>query len=307
MPTPPAFEVPAYLEARSRGKPPSRVVVAGSASDVVLESLKAAVARGIARPILVGNVDQTRALADNMDWSLEDIEIIAAIDERDSAAKAVALARSGEADVLMKGSIHTDQLLREVVNRDTGLRTGRRLSHIFHMTLPGQERVLYITDAAVNVAPDADTLLHIVNNAVDLAQRLGTTEPKVAILSATETPIKSMPSSILADEVSRRAKQGEVAGALIAGPLALDLAISPDAAILKGVTDPVAGQADILAVPNIEMGNGLFKMMVWMMGATAAGIVMGARVPIVLTSRADPPEARLAAMMIAALVSDNPE
>ena len=283
---------------------PRRVVVSGSASEVVLASVKSALELGIATPILVGNVDLTRAIADEIDLPLEGMELVPAVDENECASIAVALTRAGDADVLMKGSIHTDQLLREVVNRDTGLRTGRRLSHIFHMSMPGTDRVLFITDAAVNVAPTADTMIHIVNNAVDLARSLGIEVPKVAILSATESPIQSMPSSILAEEVAHRAQKGEVANALVAGPLALDLAISEEAAQLKGVIDPVAGLADILAVPNIETGNALFKMMVWMMGATAAGIVMGARVPIVLTSRADPPEARLAAMMIAALVTD---
>ena len=183
------------------------------------------------------------------------------------------------------------------------LRTGRRLSHVFHMTVPGNDRVLMITDGAVNVAPNANTMIDIVNNAVGLAHALGNPKPKVAMLSGTESAIPAMPSSMQAKEIVDRARAGEVTGAIVDGPFAFDNAVSPEAAKLKGIESPVAGNADILAVPNIEMGNGLFKMMVYFMSGLAAGIVLGAKVPIVLTSRADPPEARFAATAIAAIAA----
>jgi phosphate acetyltransferase len=190
-----------------------------------------------------------------------------------------------------------------VVARETGLRTGRRLSHVFHMTVPGSDRVLMITDGAVNVHPNANTLMDIVKNAVGLAHALGNPEPKVAMLSGTESPIPAMPSSVQAKEIVDRARAGEVTGAIVDGPFAFDNAISPEAAKVKGITSPVAGQADILVVPNIEMGNGLFKMLVYFKSGLAAGVVLGAKVPIVLTSRADPPEARFAATAIAAIAA----
>lgn len=298
------FEVPAYLTDRAHGLPPVSMVVAGAGHPVALESARRAVDGGLIAPVLVGDAADIRAVAGDMDWDIDGIRIEAATDEQDAANRAVALARGGEVVSLMKGQVHTDALMRAVINRETGLRTDRRLSHIFHMTVPGEDRVLYITDAAINVAPDANTHIHIVNNAVQLARALGTDEPRVALLSGTESVLDAMPSSVQAKRVVERARAGEVSGALVDGPLAFDNAISPAAAALKGVDGPVAGRADILVVPNIEMGNGLFKMMVYFMSGLAAGVVMGATVPVVLTSRADPPEARLAATAIAAIVAE---
>ncbi len=280
------------------------MAVAGADHSVVMESVRQGVDAGLIEPVLVGNYNEIGNLARTMDWNIAGIPIEDAKDEQDAAHRAVALARNGEVATLMKGQVHTDALMRAVVNRDTGLRTDRCLSHIFHMTVPGDDKVLYITDAAINVAPDEDMLLHIVNNAVELAQGLGQSEPRVALLSGTEKLLDAMPSSVQAAAVAGRAQSGAVTGALVDGPFAFDNAVSPDAATLKGVDSPVAGNADILVVPNIEMGNGLFKMMVYFMSGLAAGVVMGATVPIVLTSRADPPQARLAATAIAALISD---
>jgi len=192
--------------------------------------------------------------------------------------------------------------MRAVFNRDTGLRVGRRISHVFHMTIPERTGSLLITDAAVNVSPDVATKLDIIRNAVDVLHALGNTKPKVAILSATEQANESVPSSIAAAEVSRLAGD-QISDALIDGPLAFDNAMSPEAAAIKGIDSPVAGQADMLLVPNIETGNALYKSMVFLMSATAAGIVVGARVPVILTSRADAPEARLASAALAAIVS----
>lgn len=297
------FEVPAYLLAQAADLPPSRTAIAGADSAVALESARAATEAGVCEPILVGDEARIRSLADEAGWDITGFDVIAASDEVESSAKAVAEAKRGSATALMKGQVHTDAIMRAVVNRETGLRTGRRLSHIFHMTVPGSEQVLHITDAAVNVAPNADTLIHILNNAVELARALGNDRPKVAVLSATESPSPAMPSSLQAREVAERASAGEVPNAIVGGPFAFDNAVSPVAAARKKMDHPVAGAADIIAVPNIETGNALFKMMAWFMSATAAGIVMGASVPIILTSRADPPEARLAAAIIASIVA----
>ena len=204
----------------------------------------------------------------------------------------------------MKGYVHTDALMKAVLNRRNGLLIGRRLSHVFHMTVPNSERVLMITDGAINVAPNTMTKVDIVNNAVQLCHALGNAMPRVAVLSGTETVIKSMPSSVDAAEVVKLANNGAVTGAIVDGPFAFVNAVSLEAAEIKGITSPVAGKADILIVPNIETGNGLFKMMVYFMSGLAAGVVMGAKVPIVLTSRADPPEARFAATAIAVLAAN---
>ena len=231
------------------------------------------------------------------------MRIVDAAGDRKASETAVALARGDEVASLMKGHVHTDALMAAVVARETGLRTGRRLSHVFHMTVPASERVLMITDGAVNVAPDEGVLIDIAQNAIDMALALGVDMPKVAMLSGTESVINAMPSSVIAANVVRRAKAGEITGALVEGPFAFDNAVSPEAARMKGIDNPVAGNADILVVPNIEMGNGLFKMLVYFRSGLAAGVVMGARVPIVLTSRADPPEARLASAAVAAIIA----
>ncbi len=297
------FEIPSYLIEKSRGLPPQRIAVAGADNAVALESARQAADGGLADPVLVGDVDKIRALADGLGWDIGGHRLVDAAGEVDAARAAVALASAGEVSAVMKGHVHTDVLMRAVLNRDAGLRAGRRLSHVFHMTVPGSDRVLYITDCALNVAPDADTKIDIVRNAVALAHALGTEKPKVALLSASESVSEAMPSTVRAAEVVARAKAGEVDGALVDGPLAFDLAVSPRAAEIKGVTGDVVGQADILVVPNIETGNALFKMMVHLRSALAAGIVFGAKVPIVLTSRADPPEARYAATAIAAIAA----
>ncbi len=297
------FEVPPGLMAKTGGLSPVTMAVAGAGHPVALESARQASDAGLIQPILVGDTTAIRNIAAEMDWDVSGVRIEPATGEQDSAARAVALARSGEVASLMKGQVHTDALMRAVVNREYGLRTDRRLSHIFHMTVPGRDRVLYITDAAINVAPDADTHIHIINNSVQMARSLGIDTPKIAMLSATESVLPGMPSSVQADSVVKRAQAGDVKNALVDGPFAFDNAVSPEAARLKGVDSPVAGNADILVVPNIEMGNGLFKMMVYFMSGLAAGVVMGATVPIVLTSRADPPQARLAAAAIAAIVA----
>ncbi|MDH5412278.1 MAG: bifunctional enoyl-CoA hydratase/phosphate acetyltransferase, partial [Alphaproteobacteria bacterium] len=250
----------------------------------------------------IGDADEIAAAAGEAGWDIAGIRVVASAGEAEAAQIAAALARNGEVAALMKGHVHTDTLMRAILTRSAGLRTDRRVSHVFHMTIPGRDRVMHITDAAVNVHPGVAEKLDILSNAVELAQKLGMTEPKVALLSGAETVNPSMPSSVEADEVVRRANNGGVKGAIVDGPFGFDNAVSPEAARIKGVDSPVAGQADILVVPNLEAGNFLFKQMVYFMSATAAGIVMGAKVPVVLTSRADPPEARLAAAAIASII-----
>ena len=299
------FEVPHYLLDRAQGLDRVPMAVAGADNMVVMESARQATEAGLIDPVLVGDRDEIESLAETMGWDISAFRLIetAEEDEAASARAAVKLARDGEVLSLMKGHVHTDVLMAAVVNRDAGLRADRRLSHVFHMTVPDSDRVLMITDGAVNVHPNADTMIDIINNAVGLAHALGNPEPKVALLSGTESPIPAMPSSMQAKDIVERARAGEVTGAVVDGPFAFDNAISPEAAKFKGITSPVAGNADILAVPNIETGNGLFKMMVYFMSGLAAGVVLGAKVPIVLTSRADPPEARFAATAIAAIAA----
>ncbi len=297
------FDTPDHVIAQASGGAAAVTAVAGAGSRVALESARRAAAHGLIEPVLVGDLDAIAALARGMDWDLDGIRTLAAADERRAAEVAVAHARGGEVAALMKGQVHTDALMRAVVDRDNGLRTGRRMSHVFYMTATGREGSIAISDAAINVAPGPGMKLDIVNNAVGLLHALGIAEPKVAVLSATEVPLAAMPSSLEAAEVVRRAAEGEVAGAVLDGPFAFDVAISPEAAAIKGVDGPVAGRADLLIMPNIEAGNAVFKAMVYFMSATAAGLVMGAKVPIMLTSRADPPEARLTAAALAAIVA----
>lgn len=299
------FQIPTYLLDRIRNIKTVRMAVAGADSLIALQGARQAAESGVIEPVLIGGADEIRSLAHTIGWDITSIQIVDAEGEAKAPAEAVALAKSGEVSVLMKGHVHTDSLMKAVVDRKAGLRTGRRLSHIFHMTVPESERVLMITDGAVNVAPNTATKVDIINNAAQLSHALGNTMPLVAVLSGTESVINSMPSSVDAAEVVKRANNGEVTGAVVDGPFAFDNAVSPEAADMKGIKSPVAGNADILIVPNIETGNGLFKMMVYFMSGLAAGVVMGAKVPIVLTSRADPPEARFAAAAIATIVASN--
>lgn len=299
------FQIPQRLLEQCRGLPRVTMALAGADNAVALESAKQATEAGLIEPVLVGDRNRIIDLARDLNWDIAPYRIIGVDDETAAARTAVTLARGGEVASLMKGHVHTDALMAAVVARETGLRTDRRLSHVFHMTVPGSERELMITDGAINVAPNVEAKMHIIRNAVTMAHALGNAEPRVALLSGTEVPIAAMPSSMEAAEIAERARSGEITGALVDGPFAFDNAVSPHAARQKGITSPVAGAADILVAPNIEMGNGLFKMMVHFMSGLAAGVVLGAKVPIVLTSRADPPEARFAATAIAAIVADH--
>lgn len=298
-----AFEVPKSLLARLHGLAPISMAVVGVDSMEMLESARSAFNAKVIRPLLIGRPERILDLAAKAKWSVDGFRVIDGEGEDDIAATAVALVRNGDAQAIMKGDIHTQTLLRAVLHKELGLRTGRRLSHVFHMSVPGDERVLYITDAAVNVAPDAAMLCDIIVNAVHMARLTGLAKPKVAVLSASEVVSEGLPSSVLARDGARLAQQALGEAAEIQGPLAFDLAVSPKSAAHKHVAGPVAGHADILVVPNIETGNGLFKMMVHFMSATAAGVVMGASCPIAVTSRSDPPEAHLAASVLCALLA----
>ena len=254
-------------------------------------------------PILVGPKDRIRALSEALAIDLRGREIVDVPHSEAAAEKAVELVRTGRAEVLMKGSLHSDELLAAVTKRETGLRTGRRISHVFVMDVPTHPNTLFITDAAVNIAPDLVAKRDIVQNAIDLYAGLGLGKPKVAILSAVETISPSIPSTIEAAALCKMADRGQIIGGELDGPLAFDNAISPEAARIKDIKSPVAGHAQILVVPDLEAGNMLAKNLTFLSNADAAGIVLGARVPIVLTSRADNVRTRLASCAVAVLLA----
>ncbi|MDH3580411.1 MAG: bifunctional enoyl-CoA hydratase/phosphate acetyltransferase, partial [Hyphomicrobiales bacterium] len=281
--------------------PPLRTGVVNAVSDVVLHSARDAARAGVIDPVLFGDPQAIEAGAKALGRGLAGVEIVAAAGEKEAAELAARAAGRGEIDALMKGHVHTDIFMRAALDRDAGLRTGRRLAHVFSMTLPGRAGNLLISDAALNTHPDLETKKAIIESVIELAHAMGAQRPRIALLSATEEPTEAIPSSIEAAELERWA--GEViADADVQGPLALDLAVSGEAARIKGVSGAVVGRADALVVPDIVTGNALFKMMVQFMNACAAGIVLGAKVPILLTSRADPPAARLASAALAVLV-----
>ncbi len=272
--------------------------------DSLLGPLEAA-RRGIIAPVLIGPEAKIRAVASAEDADLTDIPIIAVPHSHAAAAKAVELARSGEVEAVMKGSLHTDELLSAVVPSATGLRTARRMSHVFVMDVPSYPRVLLITDAAINIYPKLEEKADIVQNAIELAQVLGIETPKVAILSAVETVNPKIESTLEAAALCKMADRGQITGGLLEGPLAFDNAINVEAARKKGIKSEVAGKADILLVPDLESGNMLAKQLSYLAGAEGAGLVMGTRVPIVLTSRADSVRTRLASTAVMALVANS--
>ena len=266
-----------------------------------LEGALEAGVRGMIVPILVGPRVKIEAAAAEAKRDLSGIEIVDVPHSHAAAEEAVALARAGRVQMLMKGKIHTDELLEPVVEKDSGLRTERRLSHVFAMDVPTYGKPLLISDAAINIFPDLGTKRDIVQNAIDLAAALGITPPKVALLSAVETVTPRIPSTLDAAALCKMADRGQITGAVLDGPLAFDNAISRSAAETKGIQSDVAGDADILIVPDMEAGNMIAKQLIYLAGADAAGIVLGARVPIVLTSRADGVMSRLASTAIAQL------
>ena len=281
---------------------PAATAIAHPCDKVSLESAVEARKMKLIEPILVGNRDKIAKAAGDAGIDLGDMEIVDAEHSVDAARKAVALVREGRAEALMKGSLHTDELMSAVVARETGLRTGRRISHCFIMDVPDHANALIITDAAVNIAPDLKTKIDITQNAIDLAHAMGLKEPLVAILSAMETVNPDVPSTIEAAALCKMADRGQITGGLLDGPFALDNAISPEAAAVKKIVSPVAGKADILVVPDLESGNMLAKSLSFLAGADAAGIVLGAKVPIILTSRADSLLTRLASCAVALML-----
>ena len=277
--------------------------VAHPCDAVSLESAVEGARLGLLKPILVGPPARILDVAARASLDISAFELVAALHSHDSAAKAVELVRTARAQALMKGSLHTDELMGAVVARDTGIRTARRLSHCFVMDVPGHPDALIISDAAVNIAPTLEDKVDIVQNAIDLAHALGNEEVRVAILSAMETVNPRVPSTVEAAALCKMADRGQITGAELDGPLALDNAISPEAAAIKHIVSPVAGRANVLIVPDLEAGNMLAKSLSFLAGADAAGIVLGARVPIILTSRADSLLTRLASCAVAVLVA----
>jgi phosphate acetyltransferase len=254
-------------------------------------------------PILVGPSARIREAAARAKFDIGGLEIVDAAHSHDSAAKAVELVRSGRAEALMKGSLHTDEVMGAVVSREAGLRTARRISHCFIMDVPGQPSPVIITDAAVNIAPSLEDKVDIVQNAIDLAHVLTQAEVRVAILSAMETVNSKVPSTVEAAALCKMADRGQITGALLDGPLALDNALSLESVAVKKITSPVAGRANVLIVPDLESGNILAKSLSVLAGADGAGVVLGARVPIILTSRADALLTRLASCAVAVLMA----
>jgi phosphate acetyltransferase len=282
---------------------PIRVAVVEAAQDVVIETLREAHALGFIEPRLIGAPDLIKTICKDLDWKFEEDWIVPADTDAIAAAKAVELARTGEADALMKGNIHTDAFMHELLDKGRGLRVpGRRVSHVFFVELSTYPKLLGITDAAINIAPDLNAKAQILQNAVDLFHFLDVEMPKVAVLSAVETINPEIASTLDAACLTLMARRGQITGAIVDGPLAFDNAISRRAAEEKGIDSPVAGDADILLVPDLVSGNILAKNLEYLAEAAAAGIAVGLAVPVVLTSRADPAPARLASLALASLV-----
>jgi phosphotransacetylase len=291
------------LLARCASLEPVVTAVAHPCEATALAGAIDAAAQHLIVPILVGPVAKIREVAAAARIDLGSTRIVDAAHSHASAAAAVALVRSGEAELLMKGSLHTDELLGAVVARDTGLRTGRRLSHAFVMDVPTYHKVLVVTDAAINIAPALEDKADIVQNAIDLCVSLGLSRPKVAVLAAVETVTSKMPATIDAAALCKMAERGQITSGVLDGPLAFDNAISKDAAKTKGITSEVAGDPDILLAPDLEAGNILAKQLTFLANADSAGIVLGARVPIILTSRADSVRSRIASCAVAVLAA----
>jgi len=293
---------PALIE-RCAGLEPVTTAVAHPCDESSLTAAVEAAAADLIRPVLVGPEAKVRAVAGQFGLDIRPYRLVDAPHSHAAAAKAVEIVRTGEAEALMKGSLHTDELMAEVVRKDTGLRTERRISHVFIMDVPTYPKPLAVTDAAINIFPDLETKVDIVQNAIDMAHAFGRERPKVAILSAVETVTPKIPSTIDAAALCKMAERGQITGAVLDGPLAFDNAISKEAAQIKGIRSEVAGDPDILLVPDLEAGNMLAKQLSFLANADAAGIVLGARVPIILTSRADTVRARMASCAVAVLLA----
>jgi phosphate acetyltransferase len=291
------------LLARCRGLEPIPTAVAHPCEATALAGALEAGAKRLITPILVGPADTIAEVAKRSGADIGNTRIVDAPHSHAAAAKTVELVRQGQAELLMKGSLHTDELLGAVVARETGLRTGRRISHVFIMDVPTYHKVLIVTDAAITIAPTLEDKVDICQNAIDLAVSLGVSTPKVAILAAVETVTSKMPATIDAAALCKMAERGQITGGLLDGPLAFDNAISKEAARVKGIRSEVAGDPDILLVPDLEAGNMLAKQLTFLANADSAGLVLGARVPIILTSRADSVRSRIASCAVAMLTA----
>jgi phosphate acetyltransferase len=289
------------LIAKAKEVLPARTVVAYPCEETALRGPAEAAAAGLIVPILVGPAAKINAVALRHNINISDFRLVDVPDSQAAAAKAVELVREGRSELLMKGSLHTDELMRAVAASGNGLRTARRISHIFAVDVPTYSETLFITDAAINIAPDLDAKRDIVQNAIDLYCGIGLGTPRVALLSAVETVTSKIPSTIDAAALCKMAERGQITGGILDGPLAFDNAVDPEAAKIKGIKSGVAGRAQILVVPDLEAGNMLAKNLIFLAKADAAGIVLGARAPIILTSRADSVRSRMASCAVAVL------
>ena len=292
------------LIARAKGVESAKTLVVHPCDETSLRGAMEAAAANLIVPILVGPAAKIAAVARTHNLDLDGVEIVDAAHSDAAADKAVELVQAGMGEVLMKGSLHTDELMRAVTNSKTGLRTARRISHVFVLDVPTYPETLFITDAAINIFPDLDAKRDIVQNAIDLWTQTGLGTPRVAILSAVETVTSKIPLTIDAAALCKMADRGQITGGILDGPLAFDNAIDPEAVKIKGIKSDVAGRAQILVVPDLEAGNMLAKNLIFLAHADAAGIVLGARVPIILTSRADSVRARMASCAVAVLYAD---
>ncbi|MGA2650761.1 MAG: bifunctional enoyl-CoA hydratase/phosphate acetyltransferase [Terracidiphilus sp.] len=291
------------LIARATSKPAVKTAIVWPGDEVSLGGAMQAFKDKLIVPALVGSEPKIRSLAESMQLDLGEIRIVDVADSRTAAVRAVEMARKTEVQMLMKGSLHTDELMSAVVSREGGMRTGRRISHVFALDVPSYHKTLFVTDAAINIQPDLETKIDILQNAIDMMIALEVEKPKVAILSAVESVNPAIPSTLDAAALCKMADRGQITGAVVDGPLAFDNAISSEAARIKKIKSPVAGDPDLLMVPNLEAGNILFKELQYLAGALAAGVVVGAKVPIVLTSRADGELARMASCALGVLLA----
>jgi phosphate acetyltransferase len=291
------------LIARATSKPAVKTAIVWPCDEVSLGGAIQAFEDKLIVPILVGSEERIRGVAETLRLDLGTIRIVDIADSRSSAVRAVEMARKTEVQMVMKGSLHTDELMSAVVSREGGMRTGRRISHVFALDVPSYHKPLFVTDAAINIQPDLETKIDILQNAIDLMLKLEMMDPKVAILSAVESVNAAIPSTLDAAALCKMVDRGQIVGAIVDGPLAFDNAISSDAARIKKIKSPVAGDVDLLLVPNLEAGNILFKQLQYLAGALAAGVVVGAKVPIVLTSRADGELARMASCALGVLLA----
>jgi phosphate acetyltransferase len=287
---------------RCKSLPAITTAVVWPQSDVALKGTVEAAVEGLIEPTLIGDEARMKALAAKIGVDISAYPIVEAETERKAAELGVALCRNGKMQAMMKGSLHTDELMKAAMKSDTGLRTNRRISHVFIMDTPAYARTLMITDAAINIVPELEDKIHIVQNAIELAHALGIPQPKVALLSAVETVNPKIKSTLDAAALCKMADRGQITGGILDGPLAFDTAVSAKAAAIKHLISPVTGKADILVVPDLESGNMLAKQLEYLGGAQLAGIVLGARVPVILTSRADSAETRLTSCAVAVLL-----